>query len=205
MNSDIASRIMRRVKGHGRGGKVFCAKDFLDFGSRAAVDQALSRLTKSGQLRRMGRGLYDWPLMSSFVKGKVLPPDVNATLKAVARKNGITLLPSGIASANSLGLTNAVSVQPDFITDGPGRSIVVGQVKARLKHGGKKLLAWRNRPAFPVVNALFWLGEDVATRSDVSDILKRSLSPRVKQDLRKGISLLPRWAAKIAQDIVGVS
>lgn len=59
--TDIADKIMRRVRGHGKGVWVCSAKDFLDLGSRAAVDQALSRLAKTRKLRRVRRGLYDLP------------------------------------------------------------------------------------------------------------------------------------------------
>ncbi len=53
----IADKIMKRVRAKGRGKWVCTPKDFLDLGSRAAVDQALSRLATSGDLRRVGRGL----------------------------------------------------------------------------------------------------------------------------------------------------
>jgi len=37
------------------------ADDFLDLGSRDAIDQALSRMTSAGDIRRITRGLYDLP------------------------------------------------------------------------------------------------------------------------------------------------
>ena len=40
---------------------VWTAVDFLDLGSREAVDKALQRLTLADQLRRLDRGLYDRP------------------------------------------------------------------------------------------------------------------------------------------------
>ena len=61
----LAEKIMERVSAHGRGKWVCTPKDFLDLGSREAVDQALSRLVKAEQLRRVGHGLYDLPRMSA--------------------------------------------------------------------------------------------------------------------------------------------
>ena len=52
----IADRIMERVAARERGTWVWTPKDFLDVGSRAAVDQALSRLARAGRLRRAGHG-----------------------------------------------------------------------------------------------------------------------------------------------------
>ncbi len=61
----MADKIMERVATHERGTWVCTPKDVLDLGSREAVDQALSRLVKAGQLRRVGHGLYDMPRMSA--------------------------------------------------------------------------------------------------------------------------------------------
>ena len=44
--SSLATKIMRRINGHGRGNWVCTPKDFLDLGNRAAVDRALSRLVE---------------------------------------------------------------------------------------------------------------------------------------------------------------
>ncbi len=58
--TSVPDRIMKRVRSSGRGG-VFTPSDFLNVAGRAAVDQALSRLVKNGALRRLTRGLYDYP------------------------------------------------------------------------------------------------------------------------------------------------
>lgn len=58
--ASVPDQIMRRARACGRGG-VFTPSDFLPLAGRAAVDQALSRLVKNGKLRRLARGLYDFP------------------------------------------------------------------------------------------------------------------------------------------------
>src|SRR3546814_5249071 len=58
--SAVADRIMKRVRGKGCGW-VFTPKQFVDFGTRGSVDMALSRLAHAGDIRRIGRGLYDYP------------------------------------------------------------------------------------------------------------------------------------------------
>ena len=62
----VADKIIRKVRGKGRGW-VFTPKDLLDFGTRASVDMALTRLAQSGDIRRIGRGCGQpaWPLKSS--------------------------------------------------------------------------------------------------------------------------------------------
>lgn len=62
--SSMADKIMKKISGNASERWVCTPRDFLDIGSREAVDQALSRLVKAGRLRRVGRGLYDKPRMS---------------------------------------------------------------------------------------------------------------------------------------------
>src|SRR5687768_12164674 len=137
--SSLADRIMRRVRGQAAHGllPVFTAKDFLDLGDRPAVDQALSRLARSGALRRIRRGLYDLPRVNPVLK-RPAAPDVDAVVDAIARRDDLTIVPNGMAAANRLGLTNAVSVKNVYFTDGASRSVKVGNRVVHLKHAGRK-------------------------------------------------------------------
>ena len=55
----INDKIMQYMKAKGRGKWVCTPRNFSGFGSRAAVNQALSRLVQSSDLRRIGQGFYD--------------------------------------------------------------------------------------------------------------------------------------------------
>jgi hypothetical protein len=56
----VDSRIVATIHGRGRG-SVFVPADFLEIGSREAVDLALHRLARKGTIRRLARGVYDFP------------------------------------------------------------------------------------------------------------------------------------------------
>ncbi|HWB10434.1 MAG TPA: DUF6088 family protein, partial [Pirellulales bacterium] len=56
----IDSRIVAAIHSRGRG-SVFVPADFLDIGSREAADVALHRLVRQGTIRRLARGVYDFP------------------------------------------------------------------------------------------------------------------------------------------------
>ena len=47
---------------------VWTPVDFLDFGTRDAVDKVLQRLVNAGDLRRIDRGLYDKPAINSLTR-----------------------------------------------------------------------------------------------------------------------------------------
>ena len=93
---------MKRARSAGRGG-VFTPSDFLDVAGRAAVDQALSRLVKSGTLRRLTRGLYDYPKVHP--KLGALSPTPDDVAQALARETGSHVQIAGARAANALGLS----------------------------------------------------------------------------------------------------
>ncbi len=198
--TSVAVKIMRRIRGHGRGQWVCTPMNFLDLGSRSAIDKALSRLVKDGLLRRVSRGLYDLPRMSNILK-RPAPPNVDAAIKALARRDDTKFMPDGIVAANSLGLTNAVPAKTAYLTDGASRVLNVGGRTVHLKRARKHLISWLDRPGLTVVLALDLLCKQVATGTEVINKLRTSLPDDVKHDLAQGVDLLPSWMAEIVQKI----
>ena len=196
----VADKIMKRIRSYGRGRWVCTSKDFLDLGSRSTIYKALSRLVKDGLLRRISKGLYDLPRMSSILN-RLAPPDIDATIKALARRDHTIFMPDGIVAANSLGLTNAVPAKMAYLTNGTTRILNVGGRTVQIKHARKHLMPWLKRPGLTVVLALDWLGKQVVSDSEIINILQSRVSDDVKQDLVKGIDLLPTWMAKIVDSI----
>ena len=166
------NQILRRVRAHGRG-SVFTPADFLDLGSRAAVDQALSRLTKDGRLRRLARGLYDYPQVHSQLGP--LAPTPDAVAKAFARETGSSLQVTGAQAANALGLSTQVPARSVYLTDGPSRRIVLGKRVVDVRHASPKHLVAAGSMAGTVVQALRHLGQ-IPYRLSLT--LRRSTSRR---------------------------
>ncbi|NJM67153.1 MAG: type IV toxin-antitoxin system AbiEi family antitoxin domain-containing protein [Acaryochloris sp. RU_4_1] len=197
----LMDKIKRRIRAHGRGKWVCTPKDFLDLGNRSAVDQALSRLAKSGILRRIGRGLYDFP-RNSRVLNRPAPPNVDAAVNAIVRRDKIQIMPDGIVVANQLGLTNAVPAKTSYMTNGSSRILKVGDRTVQFRHASQRLIDWANRPSAPIVQAMDWMGKHVASAPGMIDTLRMKLSDAMKQDLMKGINLLPSaWMASIVHSL----
>ena len=196
----MADKIMKRVSVHERGTWVFTPKDFLDLGSREAVDQALSRLVKVGQLRRVGHGLYDMPRFSNVLK-RPAPVDLDAAIAALARRDGVRIMPDGLVAANQLGLTNAVPAKVSFVTDGHSRTVKIEGRTVQFRHAGPNVMQWAGRPAAPVVQALRWLGPAAAAAAEVLSTLSRHLPDDVKRDLLQNSRDLPGWALPLARNI----
>lgn len=193
---------MKRVRGHGKGNWVCAPTDFLDFGSRAAVDQAFSRLVRSGKLRRLGRGLYDLPRSSAVLK-RLAPANLDLVIDAIARRDRIRIVPGGIAAANMLGLTTAVPAKADYLTDGAARTVKIGRRTIRLRRANPSVMNWSGGPAATVAQALRWLGPRAARDPRVIAGLRQRLPDDVKKALAKDVRYLPSWAVAIVSDIVG--
>lgn len=196
----MADKIMKRVSAHGSGKWVYTPKDFLDLGSREAVDQALSRLVKTGQLRRVAHGLYDMPRISNVLK-RPAPVDLDAAIAALVRRDGVRIMPDGLVAANQLGFTNAVPAKVSYVTDGHSRTLKIDGRTVRFRHAGPSVMKWAGKPAAPVVQALRWLGPDAAADARVVSILRRHLPDDVKLDLLKNSRDLPGWALSLARSI----
>ena len=189
--SSLADKVMKRMQAHRHGAWVSTPRDFLDLGSRQAVDQALSRLVRSGRLRRAGRGLYDLPRVSP-VLGKPAPTDIDAAVAALARRDGIRCMPDGATAAHRLGLTHAVPAKSGYATDGATRTVAVDGRTIRFRHASPRVMRWAGRPGGGVVQALRWLGPDAARDPRVASTLRR-LPDEVRLDLVRHIGDLPGW------------
>ncbi len=196
----IAHKTMKEMSRRGRGKWVCTPKDFLGLGSREAFDQALSRLVKGGQLRRVGHGLYDMPRMSDVLK-RPAPVNWDAAIAALARRDGVRIIPDGLVAANQLGLTNAVPVKASYVTDGSTRTLKIDGRTARFRHAGPGVMQWVGRPAAPVAQALRWLGPGNATDPQVISTLKRTLPDDVKRDLVQNSGGLPGWALPVVNSL----
>ncbi|ARP80106.1 hypothetical protein CAL12_04210 [Bordetella genomosp. 8] len=172
-------------------GSPISAKSLLHLGNRAALDQALSRLTARGRLIRAGRGVYLRPVPTRF---GVRTPSVEQAVDALATQRGEVIVPSGAAAANSLGLTTQVPVRTVYLTSGRSRKMSFGKQVIELRHAPRWQLALADKPAGEAVRALAWLGPERA--ESALKMLKRRLAPGSFNELVAAVPQLPTWLAR---------
>ena len=188
LNASVPDRLMKRVRASGRG-SVFTPSDFLTVAARSSVDQALSRLVKGGQLRRLARGLSDFPKLHP--KLGALSPAPDDVAHALARETGSQVQISGARAANALGLSTQVPAQSTYLTDGPSRRVVLGKRVVDLRHASPKHLIAPGSPAGTVVQALRHVGPVWA--ADVAQVAARRLSANDKKTLASTAVQAPAW------------
>ncbi|RFO98017.1 hypothetical protein DIC66_04640 [Rhodoferax lacus] len=172
-------------------GRVLSPKEFLHLGSRAAVDQALSRLSKENHLLRVGRGAYVNPVSSRFGTRAPSPEKVVASLAA---QSGETVTPHGAMAASGLGLTQQVPIREVYLTSGRTRKIKLGQSEILIKHAPSWMLALGVSPAGNAVRALAWMGPSHVDKSLTT--LHHTLPKEEWQALTSARAALPSWMAR---------
>ena len=157
-HSDLKRAILDRIR-RDKSIRVCTPNDFLDLGSRSAIDKTLQRLTRLGDIRRIDRGIYDLPHVNSLT-GKPSTPDYSAIIDAIARREKARFLPDGITAANQLGLTDAVPAKVTIHTDARLRPIHLDRLVIDFKLTAPSRLYWAGHPAMRIVQALHWLHLD---------------------------------------------
>ena len=204
---EIKSEIQKRMTAQSPFG-VWSPTDFLDLGSRDAVDQALSRMTKAGVIRRISRGLYDLPRPNSLT-GKPTNPDPRRVIDALARRDHARMLVDGLTAANDLGLTNAVPAKITIHSDARLSPIKLGAQIITFKLTAPSRLHWAGRPGMRVVQALQWLRGTIDNDRDrIKGRLAAILADpehgaEIAADLRGGLTGLPEWMQSFLRPLLG--
>jgi hypothetical protein len=181
----IDNKILSRIYGRGRGWTFF-AKDFsAEFGG-ANIDKALSDLTKQRKIRRVCRGMYDYPKYSELL-GQTLSPDFDQVAQAFARKFNWRIQPGGDAALNLLGLSTQVPGKYVYLSDGPNRSYAIGNYTLEFKKTALKEIGFKHRESGIIVQALKSLGKERVTPEILKKIRKElavEMCPKILKDTK---------------------
>lgn len=193
--SHLAEAILSIAQALPEGG-LLSPKEFLHLASRAAVDQAMTRLTREGNLLRVGRGTYAAPVYGRF---GVRPPSTQAVVEAIEAATGEMVVANGATEANTLGLTTQMPTREVFLTSGPSRKLRLGNRNVELKHGSRWQLALGKRPAGMVIRALSWLGSEQAPAA--LKILNGKLPAAEWEAMRAARAVMPSWMARAVSEV----
>ena len=189
----IDRAMLARIKAGGDGW-VFSPTDFLDLGSRNAVDKALSRRAAAASIRRVARGLYDVPRKHPIVGLAV--PSADNVAKALAEKAGTRLQPTGAYAANLLGLSDQVPAKVVFLTDGRSKRIRIGKLEIALKQTSPRIMATAGSISGLVIQALRYFGKAHVNEETVKR-LDRKLSADDRKQLSNDARYAPAWIGEI--------
>lgn len=197
MTQSVDNKVVNRIYGN-KMGWVFTTAHFVDLGSRMAVAKALERLATSGTIRRLARGLYDYP-QKHAVLGE-LPANYERIAQALAGRDSLKIQPSGAYAANLLGLTEQVPARIIFLTDGANRTVQVKNQQIILKRTTPKNMAAAGQISGLVIQALRYLGKD-HVNDKIIGILKNRLTKEDKRKLTADLRYAPAWIQTIFRQL----
>lgn len=180
----IANKILSRIRGHGRDW-AFTKIDFIDLAPGATVDSALSRLADRGAIRRIARGLYDYPRFSELL-GEALLPDVTLVAEALARRYNWHVSPDGSTAMHALGLTQQVPARFVYLSSGPNRSFNILGTPLRFRHRKTSHTGIEHRNTAVLVQALDALGRDGVTEAHKRHIAGLFSGQELRRMVRTG-------------------
>lgn len=158
---NISESIFYFIAGHGRGWAL-SSSDLAGRFSRQQIDNALSDLAETNKIRRIARGLYDYPRFSDLLQ-KTLSPDIDQVANAYARKFNWRIEVSGDSALNLLGLSTQIPAQYVYLSDGPSKSYDVMGVALNFKKSSLKDIGFKHRESTLIVQALKALGKEHLT------------------------------------------
>lgn len=200
MRQSIENLVKDRIIDHGRGW-CFTPMHFSDLGNDPSIRKALSLLQKQNFIRRLAQGIYDYPIMHDVLG--IIPPDLNEVAKAIAEKNGVQIQPAGAHAANLVGLSNQVPGWVIFLTEGPSRTVKIGNQKIVFKKTTKKIMSSAGTKEGLLIQAMKNLGKDHIdhiARARIAEFLKNSN----EKEIRENMKFAPAWMRVIVFEIMGL-
>jgi len=150
----IENRIVSSEKG-----SVFVTSDFLDIANIDAVNKALSRLTQDNVVRRILRGVYEYPEYNDFLQ-EFIAPSPDKIAHALARNYGWTIVPCGDTALNLLGLSTQVPAVWSYVSDGNYKEYTFDKITIKFKRTTNKEISKITYKTALVIQALNVLGKE---------------------------------------------
>lgn len=182
----INKKAISRIYGRGRGW-AFSSNDFVEDFDRSQIDNALSELCREGKIRRVCRGIYDYPKYSELLQQE-LSPDFDQVAQAFARKFNWRIQPSGDAALNLLGLSTQVPGRLVYLSDGPNRQYDIGNYTLEFKKSALKDVGFKHRESGLVVHALKALGQERVDDAVITTLRKQFDEKVCKQILKDTVT-----------------
>lgn len=187
---DLRKSIERRLKAKGAEW-AFTPSDLADLGDPCSVGKDLSRMVKSGKLRRVRRGVYEIPREHPLIG--TVGAGTDAVVAAIARRDGLKLLPSGAHAANLLGLSTQVAAVDTYGVQGRSRnSGEIGRAAVQFRQRSTKAMMMAGRASGWVAEALRTIGR-VHINNERLQPLRSRLGIKEKKQLRDDLRYAPAW------------
>ena len=151
-------------------GTIFIISDFADISQIPTIKKVLSRLVQDKTIRRIMRGIYEYPSYNAFLD-EYVAPSPHEIAQALARNFGWTIVPYEDAALNMLGISTQVPASWTYASDGPYKKYAYGNVTIQFKHTSHKDITNLSAKSALIIQALKAIG-----RENLNEKIIRQLS-----------------------------
>lgn len=196
---NLYEKVFYFISGHGRGW-AFSSNDLAHKFTRQEIDNTLSDLTKKGKIRRVARGIYDYPKYSDFLQ-KELSPDIEQIARAYARKFNWNIEVSGDTALNVLGLSTQVVGNYIYLSNGANKSYALGDGRTiEFKKSALKNIGFKYKESSLLVQALKTLGKEHIT-DEVIEKIAEQIDEKMYDKILKDTKTATSWIYETIKQI----
>ena len=185
VHSQLEEKILSLKKG-----TIVFVSDFAKLGSSENVKKVLLRLEKKQLLVRLAHGIYLYPKIDKELG--VLYPSAESIAEAIAKRDKIRIIPTGIFALQQLGISTQIPMNVIYLTDGAPRKIKVGKRTITFKKTAPKNLAIKNKILSNIVQGLKELGKESIT-DEIRQRINQALEKVPLEILKEEILNAPVW------------
>jgi muconolactone delta-isomerase len=194
----LYEEVLYFIAGHRRGW-AFSSSDLMKKFTRQEADSTLSDLAEKGKIRRVYRGIYDYPKYSDFLQQE-LSPDIDQVARAIARKFNWRIEISGDSALNMLGLSTQIEGKHVYLSDGPKRSYDILGTTLQFKRSILKNIGFKHKESSLIVQALKALGKERIT-TDVISKIRKHINPGMYNKIMKDTQSSTVWIYETIKQI----
>lgn len=198
----LYDKVFYFISGHGRGW-AFSSNDLINKFTRQEIDNTLSDLTKKEKIRRVARGIYDYPKYSELLK-KDLSPDIEQVSRAYARKFNWTIEVSGNTALNILGLSTQVVGKYTYLSNGSNKNYTLENgTTLEFKKSSLKNIGFKHKESSLIVQALKTLGKGRVDENIINSI-REQIEPNKFQKILNDTQSSTVWIYETIKKICKV-
>ncbi len=194
----IENKVFSIIKGTGRC-YTFSGADFIDKFNTSSIDLALFNLSKENKIRRVIRGIYDFPKYSQLLE-QYLSPEIDKVAHALARKFNWKIEPSGDTALNLFGLSTQVPGRYIYFSNGPNRKYKIGDNQLEFKKIALKEIGFKYPDSALLVQALKTLGKENITTNTIEQ-LKHKIDKKLYIKIIKDTKTVSDWVYRAIKQI----
>ena len=195
----LYDKVFYFISGHGKGW-VFSSNDLINKFTRQEIDNTLSDLTKKKKIRRVARGIYDYPKYSELLQ-KEQSPDMEQVARAYARKFNWKIEISGETALNILGLSTQIVGKYIYLTNGSNKSYILdNDTTIEFKKSSLKNIGFKHKESSLIVQALRALGKERVDENTINKI-RAKIEPKKFQKILNDTKSSTVWIYETIKQI----